>query len=253
MSTVLQPGDYTVPQPPPPDQSMLLPQPSLVGLESLPTTTDASVRTPGFWVQPGDTGGTGGGTALPHGTWTSVPNADGSRKWTFNPVVRAQGQPWDTFYNFTRRMTSTPNQTNWVFNGQFFITDLPNWTAIETDMECVDGSNNAIDMGSQFLIAGTPVFHVWDYVKKWIPVASVTMPDMSKPVAFSHRGVADWKKLTMTFVETVINGQTFPVGITTATTKKPGKSYVNFAWQCDPKNQGQPCNVTWRGMELIVW
>lgn len=258
MTQILAPGDYTVlppPTPPPPDLSMLLPQ-QLIGLESLPTTTDPNVRTPGFWVQPGDVGGTGGGTTLPHGTWTSTLNADGSRHWTFNPVKRAAGQPWDSAYWFTRRQQTPPNQVNWVFNGQFQIADLPNWEAIETDMECVDAGNNAIDLGSQFLLSGgTPTFRVWDYIKKWQPLPTVVLPDMSKPVTFSHRGVANWAAgvLTMTFVETIINGVTFPVNMVCNTVKKPGKSYVSFAWQCGPKNGGLPCNVTWRGMELLAW
>jgi hypothetical protein len=238
------------------EPAMRNPHPDVFGLEVLPTTTNQGSHTPGLWVQPGDTGGTGGGTALPHGTWSSWLNSDGSRRWIMNPVKRAAGQPWDTFYWYTPRMNTAPRYTSWTFNGSFFIRDLANWEAIETDCESANATHDAIDLGSQFLLANaaSPVYRIWDYSKKWIAVPSVVLtPQMFTTwLNFSLRGTADWTALTMTYNSVVINGQEFPIGITTGTVKKPGASYCNYAWQADSRGQGQVQTVDWRGMELLL-
>jgi hypothetical protein len=258
MATILVPGDYTVPQPPPippPDTSWRNPHLDLCGIEMLPCAPPNSGKPLGTWIQPGDTGGTGGGTSLPHGTWTSALNPDGSRRWVLQPVKRPQGQPWDTFYWYTRRFLSTPRYESYTYNGQFHIADPQNWEAIETDMEEVNDTHDAIDLGSQYRIgSGQPVFHIWDYNKKWVPVPSVKLTaDMfTKPVVFSLRATADWTALTMTVDGLLLNGTWYPIGMATGTTKKPGASYGNFAWQFDSKGTGLPGIVDWKAMEQLV-
>lgn len=236
--------------------AMRNPHSDVFGLEVLPTTTNQGSHVPGLWVQPGDSGGSGGATTLPHGGWSSSLNADGSRRWIMSPVKRAAGQPWDTFYWYTPKMAKPPLYTSWTFNGSFLIRDLPNWEAIETDCESANATHDAIDLGSQFLLANTaaPVYRIWDYAKKWIAVPSVVLtPQMfSTWLDFSLRGTADWTALTMTYNSVVINGQEFPIGITTGTTKKPGAGYCNYAWQFDSRGQGQIGTVDWRGMELLL-
>lgn len=221
---------------------------TLVGLEQ---QTD--------WIQPSNTGDTGGGSTKPNGTFIMTPAtleipavaAIPASSATFS----AQGNyPYNNGYWYRVIPGAWDAMTYFCYQLQFMLptdADLAASQAVEFELQQNIGSH-IYNMAWQADIAGTKLWRTFDYnVSQWIATAipvSITPGEWNVIEAVYLRGTDS----TLTHVSLTINGVHYPVNITKAATPKVESDYVHCAFQLDSGSPAVPYTCKVQGVSVVM-
>lgn len=229
---VLQPGTYSVPQPPPP------PQPVIINTTILPAIQNAPFEL--LW---------GVGRTHP----IQNPPIHGTATWTqgepsvldYKPVAIAGDR--DNLYALRELGSYLPDfsaATSFTESEIYTVSDITAPEALEVDWHMqAKGSTQIANPGLQ-LLSGKPNWQVrgFDYIRKtWVPL-NVTFPGTS--LASGMQFGATYKLINgqLVFVEVDINGLKFPVTFSQAlaTGKAVAAQVFNKAIQTDCNGSATP-------------
>ncbi len=211
------------------------------------------------WIQPSNTGDTGGGSTKPNGTFVmtsatlEIPAvaAVPSSPATFS----AQGNyPYNNGYWYRVIPGAWDAMTYFCYQLQFMLptaADLAASQAIEFELQQNVGGH-IYNMAWQADIAGTKVWRTFDYnTSQWIATnipVSITPGEWNAIEAVFLRGEAG----TMTHVSLSLNGITHPVNITKTATPRVESDYVHCAFQLDSGSTAAPYTCKVQGVNIVM-
>lgn len=195
-------------------------------------------KIPFQWIQPGNTGNTGGGAPVPHGTSTWLNQADGSAKVTANPVKLPGGKSDNfLFYMVLPYPHSRPNR--FFFDcDQFNAASESDWKNSQ-QLECWD---ELIDDGFQYTMnwACNPTQGLQYFdrsLNKWIqfmPLGKPILVDLGVPTNWSFVSSIDRVKHTVLYEELIVGTTTYEVNKLCNAIAKTG-SQLSTSIQMDGK------------------
>ena len=213
----------------------------------------SGLQNPTGWVQPSNTGNTGGASSAPHGTFTLTSLPDGSTNFTINP-----GSPYDTYY-FYKKLPFDPSIVRVAWEGTIKVdaVNLSKSQAIEWEFEqSEDGW--AYNGGFQILLKtdgvrpGSTVAD-FSFVSKWqtIPVP-IDVTQFPNGISFITEYEIDRTTKSCLHKAITINGQRFLVNKSAPGKQKnaTGVNYLHYAFQLDSDGKAEPYTVNCYGMAL---
>lgn len=235
--------------------SSLASRKSFFDLQQCPLFT-ADKKIPFQWIQPGNSGNTGGSAPLPHGTSSMTLQPDGSCIVKVNPVKLPGGQSDNfLFYMVLPFPHSKPN--NFGFDcSQFNCVTEADW-ANSQQMEWWD---ELIDDGYQYTMnwSVNPVQGLQYFDRSqpkggaWIPYMPLGKPilvDLGKPTNWSFTASIDRQKHTVLY-ETLTCGPTqYDVEKTCNAVPKTGNQF-STSFQMDGKAQAPAYSAVLEGWNV---
>ena len=222
-------------------------------------TTLAGFEQQSDWIQAGNTGDTGGGSAKPNGTFRMKPSTVEIPATAAVPAApamfSAEGKyPYNNGYWYRVIPGAWNAMTYFCYQVQFMLptaADLQACQAVEFELQQNVGGH-IYNMAWQADIKGCGAWRTFDYnTSQWIQTsipASLTAGEWMAVEAVYLRG-AD---CTLTHVSLSVDGVVHPVNIRKAGTPKVESDYVHCAFQLDSGSTPVPyvCHV--QGVNVVM-
>lgn len=190
-------------------------------------------KIPFQWIQPGNTGNTGGGSGKPHGTTIWTPTATGT-------VIQFDPKPnYDTgdHYMVLPYPTQPPKRLR---------TTCGNWSALTpadwAKSQQMEGPvAEYVGQGYQYTCAWAcnpkDGLRYWAGAQKWQSLKNVTV-SLANPIFWVYECSLDALRHTFTYKWLVINGQKIDVNIEVPAVLHPSKQEYSIAVQMDGNKVG---------------
>lgn len=216
------------------------------------------------WTQPGTAGDSGGPNNLPHGTsqWTPAGTPAGpvlakSGIFSFAPVKRASGQPWDTFYNSNDVVFPAAAQIPPDCFSYSIDVCLPTAADITAD-HAHEWEIEICEAGLCYNMAwqdNGKEFRKFDQRNQnWVSVPGLPAPTRKVGNFVSHDGIfsIDRKKKTVTHEGIFIDGIYFNVGMSALAVQRwpTNVFYLHNAFQFDSDGKGSKCNFLLKNISV---
>ena len=211
------------------------------------------------WIQPSNTGDTGGGSAKPNGTFLMTPATFATPAIAAVPAApatfSAQGNyAYNNGYWYRVIPGAWDAMTYFCYQLQFMLptaADLAASQAVEFELQQNVGSH-IYNMAWQADIAGTKLWRTFDYnVSQWIPTnipVSIAPGEWNVVEAIFLRGQAG----TLTHVSLSLNGVVYPVNVTRPATAKVQSDYLHCAFQLDSGSTPTPYTCKVQGVNVSM-
>lgn len=232
--------------------SLLTNQTVFSELQSIPVYPK-DTKTPFQWIQPGNTGNTGGGSSLPHGTFTWSPSRVGETRITVHPVNIDGKKSDDFFFYCILPYRGTPTKFTWECDN-YSAASSQSWQ----NSQQFEFQNELIADGFQNIFAWRihPSKGLGYYdknsVDKWNdfkPQGSNILIDLSKPTAFKSVCSIDRANHTVILETIKVNNQEYEAGITINATSQTGTQF-STAVQLDGKPTGVSYDAILDGLKV---
>lgn len=204
------------------------------------------------WIQPGNTGNTGGGSVAPHGKYTWSPGNPTTGQSGVLSIQPAAG--WDNFYFYNTLVGRMDRPVSYFgYQVPFALpsqADVAACNAFEFELELCEAGLR-YNMAWQWKpshVDGAPAWRSFDKLnQKW-----VVEPSLPAPVAVAGRPVTLWAHFlidrlakTVTHDSVVLDGQFISIGRTRPAVQgsNPATWYLHNAVQMDPLGSGKGFTV----------
>lgn len=207
----------------------------------------------GPWIQPGNVGNTGGGSAKPHGTYTITQITD-----VENPFIVVRTAPlgaYDNYYWYQKLGAKQATKFTWIGELAFpSDIDLNACQAFEWEMQQAD-NNYVYNMAWQMNFAGGGVMRYFDFVNKAWKTTNTKInidkallgPEMYLKLISEF--VIDHEKHTCTHASLTMGETKYDVNVTQPAKIGASSNYLNYAFQMDTNGKNQPYAILLRNMD----
>lgn len=191
------------------------------------------------WLQPGNVGNTGGGSALPHGTSIWATALGSATVITVKPVAIDSKQSDDFYYYMLLPFpASTPRRFIWKASNYSCRTaaDWANCQALEFQNEIII-AGHVHNMGWQFNPHEKAMKYFNFVAQQWQAFGGIPLPDMGQPCSVLAEFSIDRDAHTTTHEAITLNGTRYLVNVTQPCGGKPAtvsKFTTSVQLDCKP-------------------